>query len=199
MGQMMSVLPKNPSEGHPVSFGERLAGSARFAVLFDEGMALVNSAASYLDGAGRMDAKRLDQTAALAYAVESMRLTTRLIQVASWLLLQRAVNQGELTRVEAAIEQKRIRLDKDEKVSPDDVLGLLPLRLCRLIETSLRFQARLIHLDGQIYRGTGRRARPFAGRSPVSSQIAAIEAAFTFSRSAAAITSCRDRDCRTAS
>jgi regulator of CtrA degradation len=188
-----------PRDSHPVSFGEKLAGSARFAALFDEGMALVNSAAAYLDGAGRMDAKRLDQTAALAYAVESMRLTTRLIQVASWLLLQRAVNQGELTRPEAAIEQKRIRLNKDEKVSPEDVLGLLPLRLCRLIDASLRFQARLIHLDGQIYRGTGRRGRAALGRSPISGQIEAIEAAFAFPRAAAALTSCRGRDCRTAS
>ncbi len=186
-------------ESDPVSFGEKLAESTRFAALFDEGMALVNSAAAYLDGAGRMEVKRLDRTAALAYAVESMRLTTRLIQVASWLLLQRAVNQGELTRPEAAIEQKRIRLSKDEKVSPEDVLALLPLRLCRLIEASLRFQARVIHLDGQIYRGAGRRGRPIQARSPVTRHLEAIEAAFAPPWSRADLTSCRGRDCRTAS
>jgi regulator of CtrA degradation len=185
-------------ESDPVSFGEKLAGSARFSILFDEGMALVNSAAAYLDGAGRMDVKGLGRTAALAYAVESMRLTTRLIQCASWLLLQRAVNQGELTRPEAAIEQKRIRLNKHEKVSPDEVLVLLPLRLCRLIDASLRFQARVIHLDGQIYRGTGRRGRPSEAQSPITRQIAEIEAAFTIFRSASVLTSSRDRDCRTA-
>jgi regulator of CtrA degradation len=194
MGQM-SVR----RETNPVSFGEKLAGSARFTGLFDEGMALVNAAAAYLDGAGRMDAKRLDRTAALAYAVESMRLTTRLIQVASWLLLQRAVNQGELTRPEAAIEQKRIRLSKDEKVSPPDVLALLPLRLCGLIEASLRFQARVIHLDGQIYRAAARRGRTIQAQSPLTRQIAAIEAAFVLPTPAAALTSCRARDCRTVS
>ncbi len=186
-------------ENDPVSFGEKLAGSTRFTALFDEGMALVNAAAAYLDGAGRVDVKRLDRTAALAYAVESMRLTTRLIQVASWLLLQRAVNHGELTRPEAAIEQKRIRLTKDDKVSPDDVLALLPLRLCRLIEASLRFQARVIHLDGQIYRGPGRRARSLQARSPVTRQIEAIEAAFAAGQGGGDLTSCRGRDCRTAS
>jgi regulator of CtrA degradation len=194
MGQM-SVC----RETNPVSFGEKLAGSARFACLFDEGMALVNSAAAYLDGAGRMDAKRLDRTAALAYAVESMRLTTRLIQVASWLLLQRAVNRGELTRPEAAIEQKRIRLSKEEKVSPEDVLAALPLRLCRLVEASLRVQARVIHLDGQLYSGAARRGRPAQARSPVIRQIEAIEAAFARLPSAAEPISCRSRDCRTAS
>jgi regulator of CtrA degradation len=167
-------------ETAPVSFGEKLAGSARFAALFDEGMALVNAAAAYLDGAGREEAKSLGRTAALAYAVESMRLTTRLIQVASWLLLQRAVNQGELTRPEAVIEQKRIRLNSEEKVSPDDVLAQLPLRLCQLIDASLRFQARVIHLDEQLYRGPQRRNR--SARSPVSSQIEEIAAAFSLSR-----------------
>ena len=34
---------------------------------------------------------------ALSYASESMRLTTRLMQLASWLLLQRAVAEGELS------------------------------------------------------------------------------------------------------
>jgi len=194
MGQMSICR-----ESNPVSFGEKLAGSARFACLFDEGMALVNSAAAYLDGAGRMDAKRLDRTAALAYAVESMRLTTRLIQVASWLLLQRAVNCGELTRPEAAIEQKRIRLNKDEKVSPEDVLALLPLRLCRLVEASLRFQARVIHLDGQLYRGATRRGRPAQALSPVTHQLEAIEAAFALIPSVVEPISCRARDCRTAS
>jgi len=186
-------------ENDPVSFGEKLAGSTRFSILFDEGMTLVNAAAAYLDGAGRMEAKRLDRTAALAYAVESMRLTTRLIQVASWLLLQRAVNRGELTRPEAAIEQKRIRLSKDEKVSPEDVLVHLPVRLCRLVEASLRFQARVIHLDGQLYHGAGRRTKAAPARSPITRQIAEIEAAFTLFRGASDLTSCRDRDCRTAS
>ena len=61
-------------------------------------MDLVGAAAAYLDGAGREQAQALPRPAALAYAVESMRLTTRLMQIASWLLLQRAVNEGELTR-----------------------------------------------------------------------------------------------------
>jgi regulator of CtrA degradation len=187
-------------ESDPVSFAEKLAGSTRFSTLFDEGMALVNAAAAYLDGAGRMEAKALGKTAALAYAVESMRLTTRLIQVASWLLLQRAVNRGELTRQDAAVEQKRIKLSKDEKVSPDDVLALLPLRLCRLIEVSLRLQARVLHLDAQLYRGAAvHRVKSVPARSPVSGQIAAIEAAFAGSGSATDVISCRARDCRTAS
>ena len=60
-------------------------------------MTLVEEAASYLDGPGREESRDLPRPAAVAYSTESMRLTTRLMQVASWLLLQRAVNEGELT------------------------------------------------------------------------------------------------------
>src|SRR5215469_1238668 len=64
----------------PVSFGAKLAGSQSFAGLFREGMALVEETAAYLDGPGRKESKSLQRNAALAYATESMRLTTRLMQ-----------------------------------------------------------------------------------------------------------------------
>ncbi|HMO43574.1 MAG TPA: DUF1465 family protein, partial [Phenylobacterium sp.] len=54
------------------------ARSELFDRTFQEGMELVEETAAYLDGAGRQESKRLDRTAALAYAAESMRLTTRL-------------------------------------------------------------------------------------------------------------------------
>src|SRR5450755_1011736 len=72
------------------------ARSELFDRTFQEGMELVEETASYLDGAGRQESKSLDRTAALGYASESMRLTTRLMQVASWLLVQRAVREGEM-------------------------------------------------------------------------------------------------------
>ena len=75
-----------------------------FKALFKEGMTLVEDAAAYLDGPGRKEAKLLTRGDALAYASESMRLTTRLMQLASWLLLQRAVNEGELTFDQARTE-----------------------------------------------------------------------------------------------
>jgi hypothetical protein len=56
-----------------VSFGERLAASQIFVDLFRDGMALVEETAAYLDGPGRQDSKKLERSAALAYATESMR------------------------------------------------------------------------------------------------------------------------------
>src|ERR1700726_87014 len=93
-----------------VSFGERLASSQVFADLFREGMGLVEETAAYLDGPGRQDAKKLERAAAIAYATESMRLTTRLMQLASWLLLHRAVNEGEMSLAQAGREKKKVKL-----------------------------------------------------------------------------------------
>ena len=43
----------------------------------------------------RIESRTLPREASFCYATESMRLTTRLMQLASWLLLQRAVNEGD--------------------------------------------------------------------------------------------------------
>ena len=98
---------KFAGQAQPVPFGERLASSQAFAELFREGMALVEETATYLDGPGRQQSKKLERSAALAYATESMRLTTRLMQLASWLLLHRAVKEGEMSLAQAGKEKSR--------------------------------------------------------------------------------------------
>lgn len=165
-----------------VSFGEKLAASEQFMVLFREGMDLVSRAATYLDGDGRDEAKVLPRAAAVAYAVESMRLTTRLMQVASWLLLQRAVNEGELSRAEAAAEKRRIPLSEQGIVSNKDVLVRLPPRLRDLIGISLRLQARIIHLDLLIYKSRHARGQESLPPSPVETQIEQLRAALAAPR-----------------
>src|SRR5712675_122516 len=104
------------NESQPVSFGERLANSQAFADLFREGMGLVEETATYLDGPGRTESKKLERAAALAYATESMRLTTRLMQLASWLLLHRAVKEGEMSLAQASREKTKVKLPAE--VSP---------------------------------------------------------------------------------
>ena len=77
------------------------ARSELFDRTFREGMELVEETAAYLDGDGRRESKLLSRTTALAYAGESMKLTTRLMQIASWLLVQRAVREGDMTATAA--------------------------------------------------------------------------------------------------
>ena len=109
-----------------ISFVQRHANSEAFKALFREGMTLVEEAAGYLDGPGRAASKTLRRPAALAYATESMRLTTRLMQIASWLLLRRAVNEGELTPAQAQSERHRVRLARQELSCDETMLAELP-------------------------------------------------------------------------
>src|ERR1043166_7931497 len=118
---------KSLNEAEPVSFGARLAGSQAFSALFRDGMALVEETASYLDGDGRQDSKRLERSSALAYATESMRLTTRLMQLASWLLLHRAVNEGEMSLAQANKEKAKVKLASGGVVE-EATLRILPAR-----------------------------------------------------------------------
>lgn len=133
-------------DGALVQFNERLTNSAAFGTLFREGMDLVEETASYLDGVGRTEAKALDRAVGLTYATESMRLTTRLMQLASWLLLHRAVKEGEMTLTQANREKTKVKLSAADP-GPADLLEKLPQQLQDLITRSMNLQARVRRLD----------------------------------------------------
>src|ERR1700687_271978 len=125
-------------ELRPVLFGERLAASQNISQRCRDGMTLVEETAAYLDGPGRQESKKLDRSASLCYATESMRLTTRLMQLASWLLLHRAVNEGEMSLSQANKERMKVKLAPAER--PEDVGIVLPGRLSGLIARSKKLQ-----------------------------------------------------------
>lgn len=126
------------------------ARSELFERTFQEGMDLVEETAGYLDGAGRQEAKTLPRNAALAYASESMRLTTRLMQVASWLLVQRAVREGDMPPTAAC--EDRYRLGAEDVARAAGEAGEpLPANLLSLLERSERLYERVRHLDRRMY------------------------------------------------
>ena len=159
----------------PVSFGERLASSQAFSDLFRSGMALVEETATYLDGPGRQESKKLDRGAALAYATESMRLTTRLMQLASWLLLHRAVKEGEMSLAQASKEKNKVKLSPPETHDANN-LTLLPPSLRNLIERSVSLQNRVRTLDATLY--NRELETSLAPVNPVERQLGIIKAAF---------------------
>ncbi len=167
------MFEKSVSE--TVSFGERLASSQVFSDLFRDGMALVEETAAYLDGPGRRESKKLDRSAALAYATESMRLTTRLMQLASWLLLHRAVKEGEMSLAQAHKEKAKVKLSAGEQ-SDEQNIKLLPERLRVLIQRSKTLQTAVRRLDATIHASP---ARPRADvGNPVERQLGLLRAAF---------------------
>jgi regulator of CtrA degradation len=170
-GQIMS--DKSVGEVRPVLFGERLAASQNFSQLFRDGMKLVEETAAYLDGPGRHESKKLDRSAALGYATESMRLTTRLMQLASWLLLHRAVNEGEMSLAQASKERAKVKLAPDDR--PEDAGIVLPERLSILIMRSKKLQDEVRRLDATIHAPIPE-AR--SNSNPLERQLGILRAAF---------------------
>src|SRR5271155_1239576 len=112
---------------------QTFTGSALFERTFNEGMALVEETARYLDGRGRNESRDLPRKAAMLYAGESMRVTTRLMQAASWLLVQRAVHDGDMDA--DAATNDRYRLGSKEICLGGATIGLelLPSSLLDLL------------------------------------------------------------------
>lgn len=168
------MTDRSLSESGLVLFNERLTNSAAFGTLFREGMDLVEETAAYLDGDGRSEAKALERSVSLTYATESMRLTTRLMQLASWLLLHRAVKEGEMTLTQANREKTKVKLSAADP-GPDDMVTKLPQQLQDLIARSMNLQSRVRRLDISIHAPSTDRA-PIG--NPLVPQLNRLKAAF---------------------
>ncbi|MDE3114184.1 MAG: DUF1465 family protein [Pseudomonadota bacterium] len=146
--------------------------SALFARTFDEGMSLVEETARYLDGKGREESRELPRKAALLYAGESMRVTTRLMQAASWLLVQRAVQEGDMNPEDAAGDRYRLGSKEICFGGREEGLDILPKMLCDLLERSDNLYRRIARLDEVLF------DRTKLGEPAVKAQFARLHEAF---------------------
>ncbi len=162
--------------GNTIRLAERRIFSQSFQPLYNEGMGLVEQAAEYLDSRGRAEAKKLTRLAATLYAAESMRLTTRLMQIASWLLLQRAANSGEMTRDQVAAEKAKVRLDTVSAHEDAEGWGELPVEFVDLVRRSLRLQSLVKRMDEEVYGDA--LPQGLERGSPVFDQISLLNTAF---------------------
>lgn len=119
-----------------------------FGKTYDETMALLVASRDYLANAQPAEATGLKPIDRLRVNCEAMRLTTRLTQVMAWLLAQRAVHEGELTREDAAREDYRLEAEEICLAETEDTIALgLPPRLRELLEQSRRLYVRVARLD----------------------------------------------------
>ena len=152
----------------PASFVQ----SELFARTFREGMALVEETANYLDGDGREASKDLSRAGALAYAGASMRLTTQLMQIASWLLVLRAVREGDMSADEAWQSKYRLPTPRKEGLQPAE--GELPKVLTALIDAANQLFERIGRLDAELFQASA----PVAPRGDAVAQQRALMDAF---------------------
>lgn len=170
------------SRSPAVPFGRTFVSSEAFRAMFREGMLLVEETAAYLDGPGREESRTLPRDVALAYATESMRLTTRLMQIASWLLVQRAVAEGEITPDQARAEKNRVKISDPSAPTAPDAIELLPERLRSLMDASHRMQARVLHLENLVMAETEAVELQIPANNGVNMQIDRLRAAFAIGR-----------------
>ncbi len=161
-----------------ISFGERYVESDSFKEVFQEGMNLVEEAAGYLEGPGRTEAKSLLPELSFAYATESMRLTTRLMQLASWLLIRRAVNEGEMTMEQAEEEEHKVKLQAIGSLAQAKGYEDLPDAMKDLVERSMRFYERILRLDRMIREIPEQDESETDNDHPLSQHIGRLKAAF---------------------
>lgn len=155
----------------------RFVSSKMFSNIFADGMALVEETANYLDGEGRDAARDLDRDAALSYAGLSMRLTTRLMQIASWLLVMRAIREEQMTYDEAAQDKYRLGTPEPDRARLDDAahLDLLPARLMILREATAKLYERIVRIDGELFDAQMQPATP---QFDAASRIATLRRVF---------------------
>jgi regulator of CtrA degradation len=160
-----------PSGRSRAAVVDDFARSELFDRTFQEGMELVEETAAYLDGDGRRESRLLSRAAALAYAGESMKLTTRLMQIASWLLVQRAVREGDMT-AETACEM-RYRL-ANRIIEAEPTHAELPIALIEYLVRAEKLYDRALHLDRRMYLD----APDEEAVNPVQGQMDRLTAAF---------------------
>jgi regulator of CtrA degradation len=159
-----------------IAIGPRIVASGGFDLLYREGMALIEEVATYLDGSGREASRALSREASFAYASESMRLTTRLMQLASWLLLQRAVNEGEITAENARVEKAKVTLSATPERRGGAGFDGMPETLKAFITRGDRLFDRVTQFD-RLERGLAS-GPPVEAQNGVADQLARLRAAY---------------------
>ncbi len=112
--------------------------------LYVEAMLLADEARSYFDRHGRDDRLTLDPIDRVGFSCESLKVTKRLMHVIAWLLTQRAVEAGEISRAQAHAPARRLG---DAAESDPALLDKLPASAVNLVNASRELYARVRRLD----------------------------------------------------
>lgn len=120
---------------------------AFFDSTFEEALALTREARDYLTHQEPRERGHMTPNDRMLASCESMRLTSRLTQVMAWLLVQKAVHAGEMTREEARASQYRLGGQSVCLDGKPPVEGTLQPRLAELMQRSLSLYQRVARLD----------------------------------------------------
>jgi regulator of CtrA degradation len=126
--------------------------AAFFRRTYDETMTLMVEARNYLAYSERRERERVGGMAGLRMSCEAMRVTSRLTQVMAWLMMQRAVHEGEVNVEDSLREECRLSgadVCLDETFNGDETL---PNPLRSLMDRSYRLYVRVARLEEMMVR-----------------------------------------------
>ncbi|WP_085901211.1 DUF1465 family protein [Kiloniella majae] len=118
---------------------------------YQEALSLTKEARDYLADRTRNRHPWLKPEDRLQICCESMRLTTRLTQVMAWLLVQRAVLDGEISMDDARNPDNRIS-GRNVCEPPDELPDGADPRMADLMGRSHQLYMRVTRLDSQLDR-----------------------------------------------
>lgn len=136
--------------------------------LYTEAMVLADEARGYFDADSRVDRAALDPFARVAFSCESLKVTTRLMQVIAWLLTQRAVQAGEISVRDSLAPARRLGLAPD---TADEALGRMPGQGAEIVRSSIDLYRRVARLDASF-------DAPAGGAGPARTMLDRLSAAF---------------------
>ena len=131
-----------------VSFGAEYK-KRKFDGLFTEAMSLTESMATYLDGQGRRECKKLSRALQGAYVGASMQMTSRMLMLASWALVQRSQLEGEEVDGWGTARAKRAIADlySDQWSTEHPQLRALPETFQAFYDNVVSLHHRMVAID----------------------------------------------------
>lgn len=140
-------MQPNRSKPEPVSVNTQPLGFVDST--YRDALQLTREARDYLAHQEAQDSSRLEPLDRLVASCEAMRLTARMTEIMAWLLVQRAVQEGELSAEEASDERYRMSC-RDICMENEPVArSRLPEGLIALLERSRLLYHRIVRLDRQ--------------------------------------------------
>lgn len=118
-----------------------------FTNTYNYAMDLIERMSSYIEGPGRILAQTLEQSLLDIYVSETMSTSTRLMQIAAWLLLMRSAIEGDMSFEDSVGEKNKLSLNTLTDKYTNSLWERLPIGLRSLIDESLNLEARLRSLD----------------------------------------------------
>lgn len=108
---------------------------------------LLKSTHDYIKWQAPLDIENRGHQETFKVSCEAMRITVRVTQIIAWLMLQKAVLEGDLTRDEILSDEFRVLRGQTCLESSSESDPQLPPRLRELLKESREFYFRVLRLD----------------------------------------------------